>query len=222
VVADVVSGLVVGHAGHVVADADALIEGRQYAVADLVGEVGLAEQDGGERRSGIELVVGHEPDRVESTVVEDVAFVDEKYRSAAAFGGFGGECVAGLGDQGGGVEGGFGAQGCDDELVDASRGDGWVRDVDEVVAGAVDAVEGGACGHGLADADLARNHGDAAGVDAVGDAGGGLGVVGVAVQHAGGKVAPEWHAGKSIEALDSVQHGVAPVGEFGLSAVDGC
>jgi len=39
-------------------------------------------------------MVREEPDRVQSTVVEDVGFVDEQYRGTAAFGGFGGECVA--------------------------------------------------------------------------------------------------------------------------------
>lgn len=56
--ADVIGGLVGAHAGHVVADGDALVEGGHDAVADLGSEVGLAEQDGGERGAGIELVVG--------------------------------------------------------------------------------------------------------------------------------------------------------------------
>jgi hypothetical protein len=58
VVAEVAGGLLGGHAGHVVADGDPLIERGEYAVADLLGEVGLAEQDGRERRPGVELVVG--------------------------------------------------------------------------------------------------------------------------------------------------------------------
>jgi hypothetical protein len=144
-------------------------------------------------------------------VVKDVSFVNEQYRVAATFRGFGGQRVAGLGDERGGVEAGFGTECGDDVLVDASGADGGVGNVDEVVTGTVDAVESGAGGHGLADADFAGDHGDAAGVDAVRDAGGGLGVVGVAVQHTGGEVAAERHAGESVEGLDSVQHGVAPV-----------
>ena len=97
------------------------------------------------------------------------------------------------------MEGGLAAQGGDDVVVDAAGADGWVGQVDEVVAGPVDVVEGGAHGHGLANADLSGDDGDAAGGDAVGDAGGGLGVLVVAVQHAGGKITTEWHACKSIE-----------------------
>jgi hypothetical protein len=68
-----------------------------------------------------------------------------------------------------------------------------------VVAGGVDTIDGGPRGHGLADANFARDHGDAVGVDAVGDASGGLGVVVVAVQHARGEIAAERHPSKSIE-----------------------
>jgi hypothetical protein len=46
-------------------------------------------------------------------------------------------------------------------------------------------------------------------------------VVGVAVQHAGGEITAEGHAGKSVEVLDSVQHGDWLLDEFGLSIVDG-
>src|SRR5262249_23484226 len=135
---------------------------------------------------------------------EQVGLVNDQDGGSAAFGGFGGQRAAGLGDETCGVEGGVAAQGGDDVVVDASGAHRWVRDVEEVVAGPVDSVERGAGGHGFADADLAGDDGDAAGVDAVGDAGGGLGVVVVAVQHAGGEVAAERHPGKSVERFDSV------------------
>ena len=85
---------------------------------------------------------------------------------------FGGQRVAGLRDQGGVVEAGFAAQGGDQVMVDAAGADGGVRDVDQVVAGGFGAAERGAGGDGLADADLTGDHGDAAGGDAVADAGG--------------------------------------------------
>src|SRR6266536_1715988 len=71
----------------------------------------------------------------------------------------------------------------------------------------VGAVERGAGGHGFADADLTGDDGDAAGVDAVGDAGGGLGVVGELVERAGGEITAVWHAGETVERLDFVEHG---------------
>jgi hypothetical protein len=48
----------------------------------------------------------------------------------------------------------------------------------------------GADGDGLADADFAGEHAEAAFADAPGDPGDGLAVAGVPVQHAGGQVPP--------------------------------
>ena len=63
-------------------------------------------------------------------------------------------------------------------------------------------------GDGFAGADLAGDHADAAFGDAPADPGDGFAVGGVAVQHAGGEVAAEGHAGEPVEALQFVDHGV--------------
>jgi hypothetical protein len=49
-----------------------------------------------------------------------MGFVEYDDGGSAAFSGFGGQRVAGLGDEGGGVEGGLAAQGGDDVVVDAA------------------------------------------------------------------------------------------------------
>ena len=49
VVADVAGGLVGGHALHLVADGDPLVEGGQDAELDVVPERRLADEDGRER-----------------------------------------------------------------------------------------------------------------------------------------------------------------------------
>jgi len=49
VVADVPGGLVAGHALHLVADGDPLVEGGQDAELDVVPQGGLGDQDGRER-----------------------------------------------------------------------------------------------------------------------------------------------------------------------------
>jgi len=175
---------------------DALFEGGQGAEFHFGGQGGLAEQDGGEGGGGVEFVVGEQAQGFQCVVGQEVGFVDEQDGGAGAFGVFGGEGVAGLGDQGRGVEAGVAAQGGDDVVVDAAGADGGVGDVDQVVAGGFQAVDGGAGGDGLADTDFAGDHGDAAGGDAVGDAGGGLVVVGGGEQHAGGEVAAEGQAGE--------------------------
>ena len=86
-------------------------------------------------------------------------------------------------------------------VVDAADPDGGVGQVDDGVAGGVQAGQCGADGDGLAGADLAGDHADAAFADAPGDAGDGLVVGGVAVQHARGQVAAERHAGEPVVGL---------------------
>jgi excisionase family DNA binding protein len=55
--------------------------------------------------------------------------------------------------------------------------------------------------------DFACDHADGALADAPGDAGDGFVVGGVAVEHAGGQVAAERHAGESVVGLELVDHG---------------
>ena len=106
------------------------------------------------------------------------------------------------------VEAGPPAQRGHDVVVDAAGADGRVGDVDQVVAGGFGTADRGAGGD-LADADLAGDHGDAAGGDAVADAGGGLGVVAAVEQLAGRQGAAEGHGGEAEIGLDLVQHGVS-------------
>jgi hypothetical protein len=59
-------------------------------------------------------------------VVEEVGFVDDEDRGAAAFGLFDGEGVEGLGDEGGVVDEGLSAEGGDDLVVNAADADDGV------------------------------------------------------------------------------------------------
>src|SRR6266702_6337135 len=154
VVADVGGGLLSGHAGHLVADGDPLVQGCEHAELDHSPEGGLAQQDGGERGLAVHVVVGEHADGFQLVVVEEVGLVDDQHWGAASFSGFAGEHAVGLGGQRRGAVGGPAAQGGDDVVVDAPDAGGWVADVDDGVAGRVDAGQGGAGGHGLAGADL--------------------------------------------------------------------
>ena len=139
-------------------------------------------------------------------MVEQVGLVDEQDGGAAAFGGFAGEHVVGLGGEGGGAVGGPAAEGGDDVVVDAADAGGGVADVDDGVPGGVEAGEGGADGDGLADPDLAGDHAEGFLGDGPGDAGGGFGVRGMPMQHRGREIAAERHRGESEVALHLLDH----------------
>jgi hypothetical protein len=80
-------------------------------------------------------VVGEHPDRLELGVVEEVGLVDDQDRGAAAFGLFDGQCVGGLGDEGGVMDEGLPDEDGDDLGVDAADADGGVGQVDDGVPG---------------------------------------------------------------------------------------
>jgi hypothetical protein len=84
-----------------------------------------------------------------------VGLVDDQDGCAAAFGVLGGQGVARLGDEHGGMEAEGLAEGGDDGVADAAGASGGVADVDGEVAVGVEGCEGGAGGDGLADADFA-------------------------------------------------------------------
>src|ERR1700736_4852572 len=69
---------------------------------------------------------------------------------AAALGVFGGERVGGLGGQGRVMGEGLATQRGDDAVVDTAHPDGGIGQVDDGVAAAIQAGEGGAHGDGLA------------------------------------------------------------------------
>jgi hypothetical protein len=89
-----------------------------------------------------------------------------------------------------------------DGVVDPADADGGVAQVDEGMAGGVEAGEGGAQGHGLARADLPGDAAEGVLADAPADPGGGLGVGGAAVQHARCQVTSERHPGEPVVGLE--------------------
>src|SRR5258708_7109398 len=106
VVAQVAGGFLQGHAGHVVADGDALVEGGEDTELDFPPEGGLADEQAGEQGGGVHVVVGEHADAFQLVVFEQVGFVDDQDGGAAAFGLLGGEQAGGLGGEGGGAVGG--------------------------------------------------------------------------------------------------------------------
>ena len=147
-----------------------VLQGGEHAEPHAGPQLGLAEEQDGQRAGGVELGAGQHPDRFQLVVGQQVRLVDQQDRQPASLGELGGQVPGGLRDQGGVVDAGHAAQGRDDRVVDAPGADLRVGDGDELVAGGVQAGGGGARGHGLARADLTGDHRDLAGVDAVGDA----------------------------------------------------
>jgi len=93
---------------------------------------------------------------------------------------------------------GLAAEGGDDAVMDAAHPDGGVGQVDDAVATAVKGGQRGAHGDGLAGANFAGDHADAAFGDAPADAGDRFVVGAVAVQLAWGQIAPERHPRKAV------------------------
>ena len=76
VVGEVAGGVLGCHAGEGVADADPLVQGGEHAEAEPVPQGGLPDQQSGERRPGVHVVVRHHPDRFQLLVVQQVRLVD--------------------------------------------------------------------------------------------------------------------------------------------------
>ena len=90
-----------------------MVERGEHAEFHPPAQGGLADEQAGERASRVHVLVGEHPDGFQLVVVEQVGLVEDQDGGAAAFGVFGGQRVAGLGDQGG-VVGGVAAEGGDD------------------------------------------------------------------------------------------------------------
>ena len=134
--------------------------------------------------------------------------------SRPAFAVLGGDEGGGLGGEHGRSVGGPSAERRHDVVVDASRARRRVGQVDEGVAGLVEGGDGGAGGGCLPGADFARDDAERPLAGAPGDAGDGLGVGGVAVQHGRGEVLAERGPGEPVVVLQ-VDHRVLQGGDAG-------
>ena len=141
-----------------------LVEGGHVADVQAAAQGGLADEQDGERGAGVERVAGHHPDAFELVAGEQVGFVDGEDDVAVALVGLGGERGRDLGDEVAWWKRGA-CRGPGDGGVDAADPDLGVGQVDEGVAGGVEAVGGGAERGGLAGADLAGDDAEAAGGD---------------------------------------------------------
>ena len=83
VVLDVPGGLFQVEGSEVITDSDTLVESFVGGKAQLVGQVGLAEEDEGDQRSRVHLVVEQEAQLVKEFRWQEVGFVDDEQDIAA-------------------------------------------------------------------------------------------------------------------------------------------
>ena len=134
--------------GDVEAGGDALVEGGEDPQAELAGEGRLAQEDAGEGALGVHVQVGEQAEFLQ------LGLVDHDDHPAVALGLLGFQQELGLGHHLSLEEAGAGAQGGDHGDVQTPGSEGWVGDVDDLVAERVEQGTRGADGHGLAAADL--------------------------------------------------------------------
>jgi hypothetical protein len=175
---------------------DPLAGGGEHAHPQLPVERGLPGQDAGERGGGVHLGVGEQPQLFKLVGLEEMSLIADHYDPAVPFCGFGGEQIAGLGHQLGFEVARLGAQRADDGDVKAAGAEGGVGDVDDLVAGGVQASDGGAQGHRLARADIPGNYSERGFGDAEADPGDRLGVGLAGEQVLGGDPLAERGAGQ--------------------------
>jgi hypothetical protein len=70
------AGLVGSHRRHRVSHADPLVQGGEHAELHAGPQVGLAEEQDGQRAGRVELGAGQHPDRLELVVGQQVRLID--------------------------------------------------------------------------------------------------------------------------------------------------
>ena len=156
VMLDVSGGLFEVEGTQMVADGDALVEGFEGGETEFVGEVGLAEEDEGEERSGVHIVVEEKTELVEELRREEMGFVDDE-EDEAALAGEVGEGGAELREETREAEGRLDLEGQEDLAIEGGDGEVGVGKVDDGVEVGVEGVDEGADGGGLAGADVASD-----------------------------------------------------------------
>jgi hypothetical protein len=142
-VLDIPSGLFQVEGSEVVADGDTLVEGFVRCKAELVSQVGLSEEDEGQGRSGIHVVVEQEAELVQEVGGEEMGFVDDE-EDVAALAGQVGESGVELREEPEEAEGWLGLELKEDLAVEGDDGEMGVGEVNDGIDIAVEGVGKGA------------------------------------------------------------------------------
>jgi hypothetical protein len=155
---DVSGGFLQVEGGQVIADGDALVKGLVGGKAEPLGQVGLTEEDEGQQRSGVHLLVEQEAELVEEIRREEMGLVDDE-QDVAAFAGQVEEGDLELGEEAREGEGGFDLQGEEDLAVEGGDFEEGVGQINQGIEVAVEGVGKGADGGRFAAADVAGDEG---------------------------------------------------------------
>jgi hypothetical protein len=158
VVLDVSGGLFQVEGSEVVADGDALVEGFVGRKAEFVSQVGLAEEDEGQRGSGIHVVVEQEAELIQEVRGEEMCFVDDE-EDVAALAGQVRERSVELREEAEEAEGGLGLELEEDLAVEGDNGEMGVGEVNDGIDIAVEGVGEGTQSSRFSCSDVAGDQG---------------------------------------------------------------
>jgi hypothetical protein len=158
VVLDIPSSLFQVERSEVVADGDTLVESFVGRKAEFVSEVRLSEEDEGQGRSGIHVVVEQEAELVQEVGGEEMGFVDEE-EDVAALARQVGEGSVELREEAGEAEGGLGLELEEDLAVEGDDSEVGVGEVNDRIDVAVEGVGKGAQSGRFSCSDIAGDQG---------------------------------------------------------------
>jgi hypothetical protein len=151
------------------ADGDALVEGFVRGEAELVSQVGLAEEDEGDQGSGVHLVVEQEAQLVKEFRWQEVRFIDDE-EDVAALACQVVESGAELGQETYKAEGGFDLQGEEDFAVECGDAEVRIGEINNGVQVAVESLSEGTHGGRFAGTDIAGDEGSETVLEGEGEA----------------------------------------------------
>ena len=202
-VLDVAGGLLQVEGFEVEADGDALVEGLVGSEAELVGQVGLAEEDEGDQGSGIHLVVEQEAQLVEELRGQEVGFVDDE-QDVAALAGQVVEGGAELREEAHKAEGRLDLEGEEDLAVEGGDAQVGIGEIDDGVEVAVEGLGEGADGGGFAGADVAGDESGETLLEGKGEAALDLAVAAGRDRGSGGDGLGERGGGEAVKVIEAV------------------
>jgi hypothetical protein len=216
VMLDVGSGFLEVEGFEVVADGDTLVEGLEGGEAEFVGEVRLAEEDEGEERGRVHVVVEEEAELVEEFWGQEMGLVDDE-EDEAAFAGQVGEGGAELGKETGKAKGWFDLEGEEELAVEGGDGEMRIGEIDNGEEVGVEGVGKGAKGSGLAGADVAGDEGRETFLESEGEAALDLAVGAGGEEVSAGDGLGEGGGGEAIEIMECGHRLDPPRGRVGRS-----
>jgi hypothetical protein len=202
---DVADGLFEFERAEVVADGNALIEGLEGSKAELVRKVRMPEENEGQGRSRVHLVVEQETELVKEVMRKKMCFVDDEKDETAPAGQIR-ECGAELREEACKAKGRLGLKGKEDLAIESGGREMRVGEIDDGVEVVVEGVGKGAKSGGFSSADVACDEGRETGLESKGKTGLNLLMTTRREQILAADGFGKREDGKTIKVIDRVHH----------------